>query len=282
MSFYFDKNNVFHSGSSIEKIFVYRGKPEKIILYPGKYKFDLYGANGGYSHGGKGGHVSATFLASKTTELFLYIGGAGKSGAEANGGEGGWNGGGSGGNRLDSCESGGGGGGATDIRSIAGSWNANLEKRIIVAGGGGGGSGHPVAHGGDGGSLDGSNSFKSGGDNLCPNMGSNGGKRVSGYAFGYGQNGKNGNKCDCCFEGSGGGGGGWFGGNVKTDDSHTFGGGGGSGYISPILLDPAYGNDKNTRSDGNGYIVINNAGMLPTKVCGNCQLLAAIVFLFLI
>ena len=72
--------NIFSTDEQSEKAFYYTGRPERIVLHPGRYSFELYGANGGFDNGGKGGYVSATFVATNTTELFLYVGGRGEDG----------------------------------------------------------------------------------------------------------------------------------------------------------------------------------------------------------
>ena len=260
------KRNIFSEDALSREVFKYTGSPEKIILPPGVYSLELYGANLGSPKGGKGGYVSATFIAANTTELYLYVGGRGGDGTSSATGSGGWNGGGNGGKMYPGYANGAGGGGATDIRTAFGRWDENLEKRLIVAGGGGGQSGHPGQAGGNGGGLDGSPS-KHVSDTACSNLGSDAGKKETGYGFGFGQNGKNGIWGSCMCEGSGGGGGGWFGGYVRTDHIHTFGGGGGSGYVSPLLLNPGFANGKNTRDDGNGYIIIRKLRSISSKRC---------------
>ena len=90
----FDTLDTLDADAKSEGEFGYTGGPERVVLPPGMYSFELYGANGGFANGGKGGYVSATFVATNTTELFLYVGGRGEDGKK-NGvfGRGGWNGG---------------------------------------------------------------------------------------------------------------------------------------------------------------------------------------------
>jgi hypothetical protein len=101
-----------------------------VKLLAGNYSVEAWGASGGDSSydentpehylglkgsGGKGAYVSATLSLSKTTTVYIYIGGAGITG-------------------FSKYSSGGTGGGASDIR-IGGK---ELENRMLVAGGGGG------------------------------------------------------------------------------------------------------------------------------------------------
>ena len=129
----------------------------KLRLLPGKYKIELWGAQGGdgrYQNtietrpnsGGKGSYVSGIISLYRTTTFYLYIGGRGEDQiniSKAAYGHGGYNGGGNGGADLQDeeyGESGAGGGGSTDIRLIPDVFNPQLSliSRIIVAAGGGG------------------------------------------------------------------------------------------------------------------------------------------------
>jgi hypothetical protein len=137
--------------------------PIEISLTKGKYKFELWGAQGGNvsgSEGGFGGYASGiiTFYTSK--RLYLFIGAAGFEGAAV--GDRGitfnsYNGGGRGFFIKNFCSSGSGGGG-TDIRT-----SYDVTSRIIVAGGGSGASFHPSNKnpnaGGSGGGVSGSDGF---------------------------------------------------------------------------------------------------------------------------
>ena len=136
--------------------------PFLVTLQPGKYRFELWGAQGGDSRywnnitirsdsGGKGAYVSGEIVFREYTTLYFYIGGRGEDQSEVEQfafGHGGFNGGGNGG--IDTYdekepESGAGGGGATDIRLIHHSQGglASLKSRIAVASGGGGASSTP-------------------------------------------------------------------------------------------------------------------------------------------
>ena len=130
--------------------------PYKLTIQPGKYRFELWGAQGGDSRywnkdsirtdsGGKGAYVAGDLNLIGTTELFLFLGGKGEDQASIVKGvraKGGFNGGGNGGNDMNDDkypESGAGGGGSTDIRLILDDNElVSLKSRIIVASAGGG------------------------------------------------------------------------------------------------------------------------------------------------
>ena len=135
--------------------------PYRVILLPGLYRFDLYGAQGGdgrqlniatknENSGGKGAHVSGKLRISVPNQTFyFYIGGKGEDQLDegiTTVSRGGYNGGGNGGNDIHqneylSHESSAGGGGATDIRLIYSETyddDESLKSRIAVAAGGGG------------------------------------------------------------------------------------------------------------------------------------------------
>ena len=211
------------------KEFDYTGNVQSIELLPGKYKLEVWGAEGGGRRlsgnsasglGGLGGYATGILRLNYKTTLFVYVGGYGKS---SNSGiaYGGWNGGGNG-YASSSGEPGNGGGGGTDIRT-----SSSLYSRIIVAGGGGGGgedSGDAYGHGGD----------TTGTSNYYPGTQASAG---SGGGFGYGGSTGNGD--------GGGGGGGWYGGGTISSasiGSDTQGGGGGSGYVYTELTASNYPN----------------------------------------
>ena len=80
---------------------------------------------------GYGGEIMSTVSVTPLTTLYVYVGGAGRSGLNTN--KGGFNGGGN--SSFYTTNSwGGGGGGASDVRTVLGS----LDSRLVVAGGGGG------------------------------------------------------------------------------------------------------------------------------------------------
>ena len=130
--------------------------PISIFLLKGRYRFELWGANGGDGRevnvqdinedsGGKGAFVSGILTINEPHTFHLFIGGKGEdqtSKDQSVYSKGGFNGGGKGGNEIsgetDFPESSAGGGGATDIRLLNDTSNEGLKSRIIVAGGGGG------------------------------------------------------------------------------------------------------------------------------------------------
>ena len=128
-------------------VFNYTGNPEEILLPPGRYCMEAWGARGGnygmntYSgymsvSGGNGAYVKGEIMLMKDTKFYAFVGGAGQDNGMTGGYNGGGNAGGNGG-------FGAGGGGATDIRY----GGTSLYDRILVAGGGGG-SGANSAYGG--------------------------------------------------------------------------------------------------------------------------------------
>ena len=227
-------------------------KPYTVFFFPGRYQFELYGAQGGDGRfqntvdirkdsGGKGAYVSGVLNIIKGTTMFFYIGGKGEdqtSTAKGSYGIGGFNGGGNGG--ADTCENTGpesnaGGGGATDIRLINSQSYKGLKSRIIVAAGGGSGiSTNTKPKGGAGGELIGN----------APTAFVIPGSQNSG-SFGKGQNGIS---IGCLtisetvyFTGgsTGGGGGGYYGGSTlkyeqlpTTKQYIETSGAGGSSFIS--------------------------------------------------
>ncbi|UUV13133.1 glycine rich domain-containing protein [Clostridioides difficile] len=204
--------------------FDFKAEAQPIILKPGKYKLECWGAfgrvwsgdspsNGGYSYG--------ELTLKKETTLYVYTGAFGSSNNYEtftfNGG----------GLSVNS-----GGGGATDIRLNAGDWNneQGLLSRIIVAGGGGGG--YSKTPTGKGGGFKGGNSTNDGNSSMLIVPG---GTQYDGGRGYY-------DEWDGVFGCGGGsilnlqrekypynsGGGGWFGGaGAKVTSS----GGGGSGYV---------------------------------------------------
>ena len=205
----------------------YSGSKKSITLPAGKYKLQVWGAQGGYrsnsSYGGKGGYSIGTITLTNPTTVYVYAGGAGGSGTTNAGSSvlvaGGFNGGGS---RYGYK----GGGGGSDIRI----GQDSLYARVIVAGGGGsdGATGKTGLYGGGTSGGTASQSFGSGGGGGTQTAGGAGGSSNSG-SFGQGGNGlyrSNGY--------AGAGGGGWYGGGGSYPDGSgddDRGGGGGSGYV---------------------------------------------------
>lgn len=210
----------------------YSGNKITFTLPKGKFKLEVWGAQGGYrsstSYGGKGGYSTGILTLSDKTDVHIYAGGSGNTG----GTNGGFNGGGKRQNYP-------GGGGASDIRVGTDS----LYARVIVAGGGGS-DGATSKTGMYGGGTSGGSSTQSYG------TGGYGGTQTGvsssswqttaqptstitqagAYAgFGFGGNG--------IYRSSGyggAGGGGWYGGSGSYPDGSgddDRGGGGGSGFV---------------------------------------------------
>lgn len=207
----------------------YSGAAKSINLPPGRYKLEVWGAQGGYrssaAYGGKGGYSVGTLDIDTALLLYLYVGGSGNTGGTS----GGFNGGG----KRNTYP---GGGGATDIRL----GQDSLLARVLVAAGGGS-DGATSKQGMYGGGTTGGSSTQSFG------TGGYGGTQTGNtwstttrptgtsansdcYAgFGFGGNG--------VYRSSGyggAGGGGWYGGSGSYPDGSgddDRGGGGGSGYV---------------------------------------------------
>lgn len=210
----------------------YTGAAVETNLPAGRYKLEVWGAQGGYrsssSYGGKGGYAVGTLALEQRTKIHTRVGGSGNTGKTA----GGFNGGGKRGTYN-------GGGGATDIRI----GTDDLLARVIVGPGGGsdgasnkqgmygggetgGGSTQSFGTGGYGGTQTGvsSSSWQTTAQSDSTTT------QAGAYAgFGFGGNGIT------RSSGYGGAGGaGWYGGSGSYPDSSgddDRGGGGGSGYV---------------------------------------------------
>ncbi len=234
----------------------------------GTYKIESWGAQGGGDLGGKGGYSYGEYSIDKGNNLYICIGNQGVSGTDTYVNyPGGYNGGGSGGqghmfpgNLLGPAGSG--GGGATSItttnRGILSNFSSYREEVIMVAGGGGGYGWNTTAPGGNGGGNAGdageSTKYSYPNHDYLGQI-STGGTQTSGYAFGLGQNGRNGTWDTCGAEGNGGGGGGWYGGTASqaAGEWTNSGGGGGSGHIHGTLTSSGMENGNN---QGNGKVKI--------------------------
>ena len=223
--------------------------PYKLLLSPGYYQFELWGAYGGDARyqntpnlredsGGKGAYVSGKLAVVGTLELYLYIGGQGEDQVDiyTERSKGGYNGGGNGGvDWYDPSEgeSSAGGGGASDLRLILDQSLEGWKSRILVAAGGGGAcstnhtnSVHSSYKGGDGGALESHSDVKM----------AVGGTQTTGI-FGYGQDGLDFDDDTFQSGGStGGSGGGYYGGQTfeykETTEYQEMAGAGGSSFIS--------------------------------------------------
>ena len=234
--------------------FEYTGAVQSVDLPAGKYKLEVWGAQGGSctQNPGKGGYSTGNVTLSTTTKLYIYVGGQGETCTKKQSGvaKGGFNGGGTG----YWCS---GAGGATHIASATGllSELSSLRSSIYVVAGGGGGSGDNSGGGGDGGGITGGRGKNTGTNSKDEGEG---GTQTTGYAFGQGGDGG-------IYGYAAGGGGGWYGGYGGTSYSGngTPNGGGGSGYINTILTNaqtiagnasmPAPAGSTETGHTGNGY-----------------------------
>jgi hypothetical protein len=204
--------------------FTYTGAVQKVSLSAGKYKLEVWGAEGGKAlhgvRGGYGGYSAGIINLTKNTTLNIYIGGK-----PSLSNVGGFNGGGAGGGANSDSHS---GGGATDIRIKS----LSLYSRVIVAGGGGS-SGCSNTVGGAGGGLVGLAGKNPG--NLYQPDGT-GGTQVSGGIGGTNSGpatfGNGGNSGVIQAWPGGAGGGGWYGGGAGSNLSGGGGvGAGGSGWV---------------------------------------------------
>ena len=221
--------------------------PYVLTLKPGRYMFEVWGAQGGGNNtgiptteeGGKGGYSKGKFHLQEEKTFYIYIGSSG-----TDSGNGGFNGGGAlgsniwlNGTYIDDPDNNTNlfrapGGGATDIRLIPGNLvsiesidfnttyfgdEESLNSRILVAGGGGGNSIHYGFGGGETGSLDKHpHEIASSGNQTKPGITYEGIDAGFGYGGFTNQTG----------QGISGGGGGYFGGGGA---SHGYGG---SGFIN--------------------------------------------------
>ena len=196
---------------------------QEVVLPPGKYLLECWGAAGGggirivdFNLRSKGGYSKGELTLRKETTLYVYAGSKGSNyGSTFNGG---------GKAMMHEGTSGGGvlycnGGGATDIRLIGGSWDneQSLLSRIIVAGGGG--RNNFETKGGDGGGDTGGDGSKADSKGTQ----TNGGKGEAGLDGSFGKGGSA--VSASSRENYGGGGGGWYGGGSG------YNAGGGSGYV---------------------------------------------------
>ena len=222
--------------------------PYRILLSPGLYTFELWGAQGGdgrYQNqetmregsGGRGAYVTGSIRIAGTQVFYLYIGGKGEdqSAIDSTRSRGGFNGGGYGGVdfRETPPESGAGGGGSTDIRLFHGNSLFELKSRIMVASAGGGSvstnNSNSYWHsyqGGDGGTIEGVSHLTA----CTP------GTQTTGV-FGSGKDGLDFSAEDFFYGGStGGSGSGYYGGECQKDTEagnyQESAAGGGSSFIS--------------------------------------------------
>ena len=220
---------------SLARLFSYKGSTESFTVpVDGTYTLECWGA--GATHGGKS---EGNYLAQKNQILYICVGGKGTDATGPNGksgiGIGGYNGGGNGG-WSPGYAMGGGGSGATHIclqdgllKDLKTAYDNN--QLLMVAGGQGGSVGS--ADGPYGGGIEGGKPSSWSGAVWSAAT------QSSGYAFGTGQNGRNGTpRTNGGGEGSGGSGGGLYGGYAPqhTGTNSNSSGGGGSGYVNAKLV----------------------------------------------
>ena len=249
--------------------FSYTGRIETFTVpYTGRYKLEVWGAQGGSVSGyagGLGGYAHGIKELTAGQVLYIVVGGQGSSGNPRSRISGGYNGGGSvnassdnPGNRTVA-----GGGGATHIATATGllkDLSSNRTAVLIVGAGGGGGYRHSSSGyygiGGRGGGTTGGNGTNAGGGFY----GTGATQTAPGYAHrhsssskgGFGYGGSVGQQS----HGSGGGAG-WYGGGGSYGSSSTSNssGGGGSSYTTGLI---SPGTTAGQRS-GNGYAKISSA-----------------------
>lgn len=205
-------------------VFEYTGSVQEVTLPAGKWKLEVWGAQGGQGGtniGGKGGYSVGNLAITSNASLYVYVGGQG-NGSSSNSTSsskltGGFNGGGA---SYQGTAPRGSGGGATDIRI----GQDSLYARVIVAGGGGGNLyyNNQSYTGGIGGGLVGTNGDVGyGGTQTAAGIGyekTNADWLAGSFGVGGGYN--NAGTNTVC-----GGGGGWYGGGSGN------GAGGGSGWV---------------------------------------------------
>ena len=217
--------------------FPFRPLPYEIFLQKGVYKFEAWGAAGGYfncnfdkfERKGRGAYVNGVIHLKEGTTFFVYVGEIGEShNASFNG------------NHASKASLA--GGGATDFRLQDGDWYniCSLKSRIMVAAGGGG---NDCVAGGDGGTFEGlpPEPFKNDQYQLqnptggTQDRGGSGGRLSDDYKYGHngefgvGGLGDSSDTVNGKPDGGGGGGGGYYGGGGI---SLWGGGGGGSSFVS--------------------------------------------------
>ena len=219
----------------LARLFEYKRSTESFTVpVDGTYTLECWGAGPS-----KGGKSWGDYQAPKNQVLYICVGGKGTDGSTSVKGVGGYNGGGNGGESLFGYVNGSGGSGATHIclkdgllKDLKTAYDNN--KLLMVAGGQGGDL--ASADGPYGGGLEGRKPQFWNGDYYQAAT------QTSGYAFGTGQNGHDGDNSYTSYEGrargSAGGGGGLYGGYspFRSNFNACSSGGGGSGYVNPNLV----------------------------------------------
>lgn len=250
----------------------YNGSVHEFIApYTTTYTLEVWGAQGGdvpgesyerETYGGLGGYSTGKVSLNQGDKLYIYVGGAGSDYY------GGYNGGGNGGVAaqapgIGDVKNGGGGGGATHIattqRGVLANYKSYKSELLLVAGGGGGGTRKATGMWCDGGAGGGTE----GGQGISMDWSGGyaaGGTQSTGYAFGQGMNGCNGQDIGWSGSGSGGGGGGLYGGMANDGTMHNengeknaASGAGGSGYIGNVTDGVTLGGERS----GHGFAKIS-------------------------
>lgn len=208
--------------------FGYKGSVETIKLAAGKYKLEVWGAQGGsiWGTGGKGGYAAGVVELNKEVDVNIRVGGHPADDSHT----GGFNGGGSASDAPNVAVYRSPGGGATDIR-ISGD---TLADRIIIAGGGGGGAKYATnQRGGAGGGESAPFTYYSTWGNATEYRSQNYGasqtescrKSVDNYGVTVGCT------SGSLGQGASGCGGGYYGGGYYGVSNRVYAGSGGSGYV---------------------------------------------------
>ncbi|MBQ9243652.1 MAG: hypothetical protein IJ165_10615 [Proteobacteria bacterium] len=219
--------------------FDYTGKTQTVGLPKGKYKLEVWGAQGANHNGGlggKGGYSTGVLTLANSATLYIQVAGKGNSY------NGGYNGGG-----KSAHTDGAGGGGATHIAVKDGllkNFSSTYKSEVfIIAGGGGGGAENGSSAGGYGGGTSGG----TGGYKSCGiwGVGGTGGSQTAGGVLGSnrsddsegtdGSFGMGGTGSKVVNGGGGGGGGLYGGGGGEGGNRCNAAGGGGSGYLNASL-----------------------------------------------
>ena len=247
-------------------LFEYKGSIESFTVpVNGTYSLECWGAGVG-----QGGKSQGDYQAPKNQVLYICVGGKGGVGDGQKIGTGGYNGGGNGGKSVKNAQGqqlkmGDGGSGATHIcleNGVLSNLKTAYEQNrlLMVAGGQGGAQYQRKGPGLFGGGTEGGKPTNSAGQTF------DAATQSKGFAFGQGQDGRNGTiKTPAGGEGNGGGGGGLYGGYApQNQGSHTnCPGGGGSGYVNTKLL------NVNAKTIAGNQTFLSPSGTLETGHAGN-------------
>ena len=259
------------------------GEQEFVMPCSGEYKLETWGAQGGEStYGGYGGFSIGNINLSKSSILYINVGGQGSETFPGTTSGGGYNGGGDGTrvtlNSSTSVRYG--GGGATHVATESGllsKLSNSIDLILIVSGGGGGGKNNEseiTKYGGNAGGYIGNSAVN---DNSNPQVSSGGGgTQTGGGSAGLSNNFGNATAGSFGQGGVGvahasGGGGGYYGGGGGARNLIDGAGGGGSGYIgNPLLTNKTmycYNCEESTE-ESTKTISTTCTSETPTENCG--------------